>query len=111
MRVEHWSKDTIYLIYKMIIGYSVLYINNKITLKDILWERRVVHSTWEGALRMAYLKSDEEKKKNNDIQVIALINSKSRESCEKNGSTQVFAFNLKSLGEVGNIYIVPVFDE
>jgi hypothetical protein len=95
----------------MIIGYSVLYIKNDITVKDILWERRVVYSTWERALEVANLIANKEKEMGDEYYIISIVTSKSKESCNKYGNTQLFTINMKCLGEVGNVCIIPVYDE
>lgn len=95
----------------MIIGYSILYVNQDTTVKDVLWERRTVYSNWNKALEVAHKKAETEKKRNDEYYLISVVNSKSQSVCDKNGNTQVFTLNHKSLGEVGNIYIVPVHDE
>jgi hypothetical protein len=35
------------------IGYSVLYINKDITIKDIFWDKMIVYCNWEKAINMA----------------------------------------------------------
>lgn len=37
----------------MILDYSVLSINNAITVDDVLWDKRIVFLTWEKAVEAA----------------------------------------------------------
>jgi hypothetical protein len=96
----------------MIIGYSVVYVNDDTTVKDILWLRRIVYSTWDKALDKAYANAEEKNKKyNNELDIISIINSESKNMCDKRGNLQVFTLSRRKLGEVGSIYIIPVYDE
>ena len=80
----------------MIIGYSVLYVNDEIDLKDALWSKRVVYSNWETALKMAGNKADEIKNKyGNDISYVSLFRADSRKICEKNNEVSVFRIIYK----------------
>jgi hypothetical protein len=94
----------------MIIGYSILYVDD-IQVNDVLWDRRIVYSTWELAVENATEKLIDIKKKCDDYSFIALITSKSKENCDKNGSAQIYRVQNTNLNEVGNIYIIPVYDE
>jgi hypothetical protein len=95
----------------MIIGYSILYVDDDITVKEIIWHKRVVYSTWEKAIEKATEEVDDIKKKCDDYSFIALIASNSKENCDRNGSTQIYRIQGVEAHEVGNIYIIPVYDE
>lgn len=95
----------------MIIGYSVLYITDDTNAKDILWKRKVLYSTWEGALEMAKSIADKEKDRREDNYLISVVSSTSKEICNTTGPTQIFIIKSKEFGEIGVVYIVPVYDE
>jgi hypothetical protein len=96
----------------MLIGYSVLYINEDMTIKDVLWEKRIVYSSWEESLKKAKEKAEEEIKNwGEKTYMVALSKSESKKMCESNGNTCVFKINHKSIGNIGEIYIVPVYNE
>lgn len=95
----------------MIIGYSVLYVNEDIILKDILWNRRVVYNSWEKVIDIARQKSNEEIERCEDSFMISLIKATSQKECEKYGSTLAYTIKWKKQGDIGDIYIVPVYDE
>ncbi len=95
----------------MIIGYSILYVDEDITVKEILWHKRIVYSTWEKAVQKATEKVNDIKKKHDSYSFIALIASNSKENCDKNGSTQIYRLHHPEFKEVGNIFIIPVYDE
>jgi hypothetical protein len=96
----------------MIIGYSVLYVNEDTTVKDALWLKRVVYNTWESAINQAMSMANLEKNRYDDTTyMISLVSSKSKLNCESNGNTQVFTVQTKGFGEIGSVYIVPVYGE
>jgi hypothetical protein len=97
----------------MIIGYSVLYINDDTDMKDVLWAKRIVYNSWEKALEMATNKAEEVKNDYKDeITYISIFRADSKKTCDKNGNTIVYKFIYKQYAdEFGNIYIVPVYDE
>ena len=95
----------------MIIGYSVLYVNDYITVKDALWSKRVVYSTWESALNHAVSRAEQEKNQYDDSYIISLVSSKSKTTCESYGTAQVCTIQMKGYGEIGSIHIVPVYGE
>jgi hypothetical protein len=95
----------------MIIGYSVVFVNDDTTVKDVLWGKRIVYITWEMALDQAMSRANEEKNRYDDTYIISLVSSKSKVNCETYGDVQVFTVQLKGYGEVGSIHIVPVYDE
>jgi hypothetical protein len=96
----------------MIIGYSILYVNEDTTVKDALWSKRVVYSTWESALNQSMSIANLEKNRYDDnTYIISLISSKSKSNCESNGNTQAFTVQTKSFGEIGSVHIVPVYGE
>ena len=97
----------------MIIGYSILYVDDDTNIKDALWTRRVVYSTWDKALDMAFIKANEVKSKYGDeVLYVSLSRADSNMSCKKNGNVIIFRFISKQYGnEFGNIYIVPVYDD
>lgn len=96
----------------MIIGYSILYINDDTNVKDILWGKRVVYSTWEKALEMATKLAEGIKSNDDEILYVSLFRSNSRQICENTGNVIVYRFMYKTYGdETGNIYIVPIYDE
>jgi hypothetical protein len=97
----------------MIIGYSILYVDDNINIKDVLWSRRIVYSTWEKALEMASMKATEIKNEyDNDVSYVSLFSANSRKMCEQNNEVSVYRIIYKKLSiEFGNIYIVPVYDE
>jgi len=92
------------------IGYSVLFINDT-TLKDTLWEKRVVYNTWDAALEQAISRATEEKNRYDDTYIISIVSSKSKNNCESNGNTHVFIVQRKDFGEVGKVFILPVYGE
>ncbi len=104
-------KDIKELIYKMIIGYSILYVNENTTVKDALWSKRVVYSTWESALNQSMSIANLEKNQYDNTYIISLVSSKSKSNCESNGNTQVFTVQTKGFGEIGGVHIVPVYGE
>jgi hypothetical protein len=93
------------------VGYSVLYVDEDTTVKGVLWEKRVVYSDWNKALAIARKKAEEQINSDNNINLISIVNSNSQSSCDKNGDARVFTLKHKTIGEIGNIYIVPVFIE
>ena len=93
------------------IGYSVVFVNDTTTIKDALWERRVVYSTWETAQNIAMCRAELEKNSYDDTYIISLVSSKSKANCEAYGNTQLFTVQMKGYGEVGSIHIVPVYGE
>lgn len=97
----------------MIIGYSILYVDDDTNIKEVLWSKRIVYSTWEKALKMAGNKAEEIKSKyDNDISYVSLFRADSKNICEKNDEVVVFRFIYKKSSiEFGNMYIVPVYDE
>lgn len=95
----------------MIIGYSVIFVNDDTTVKDALWTRRIVYSTWETALGQAMSRAEEEKNRYDDTYIISLVSSKSKTTCESYGDTQVCTVQMKGYGEVGSLHIVPVYGE
>lgn len=97
----------------MIIGYSILYINDDTDIKDVLWSKRIVYSTWEKALEMASMKAEEIKDKyNNDVSYISLFRADSKKVCEKDGDIIVYRFIYKKSSiDFGYIHIVPIYDE
>jgi hypothetical protein len=98
-------------IFSMLIGYSVLYVNDDMIPKDSFWNKRVVYSSWERALEVSQIRAEEEMRKYDDPSIISLIKSKSKEACEKIGEAHIFIINNKTYNESGNIYIVPVYFE
>ena len=95
----------------MIIGYSVLYVNDR-NIKDTFWTKRVVYSTWEKALEIATKMAEEIKSNDDEILYVSLFRSDSRKTCENTGNVMVYRFIYKTYGnESGNIYIVPVYNE
>lgn len=94
----------------MIIGYSVLYIDDDYGVGDVLWERRVVYSSWEDALKNAQKIAEKQKEKcGDDCDIISLSKSDSKNHCESRGNTKVYQVTNKYI--FGEIYIVPVFSE
>ena len=95
----------------MLIGYSVVCVNDDMTEDDALWSKRIVYSTWEKALDKAMIMANEEKNEYNDSYIISLVSSKSKNNCESKGNIQVFTVHMKECGEVCSVYIVPVYGE
>ena len=95
----------------MIIGYSVLYVNDDITVKDALWSKRIVYNTWETALNQSMSRAEHEKNQYDDSYIISLVSSKSKTTCESYGSTQTYTIQMKGYGEIGSVHIVPVYGE
>jgi hypothetical protein len=96
----------------MIIGYSVLYIDDDIGAGDMLWERRVVYSAWEDALKNAQKMAEKQKERwGEDCYFISLSKSTSKNDCESRGNTKVYQINHKKLEIIGEVFIVPVFNE
>jgi hypothetical protein len=99
----------------MIIGYSVVLVDDDLTVKDVLWERRVVHSTWEKTLLYAEKVLNDVKLKydfsenNEKFTIKSLINSNSQSDCEKYG--QVCLYDITTKYYTDSIYVVPVYDE
>lgn len=96
----------------MIIGYSVLYVNEDINIKDVLWDRRVVYSTWEKAMNIAREMSNDKMERREGTFIVSLIKAESRKNCETNGSTIAFLIKDRQIqGNIGEVNIVPVYDE
>jgi hypothetical protein len=95
----------------MLIGYSVLYVNDDMSPKDTFCNKRIVYGTWERAVEVSQIRAEEEMRRYKDSSIISLIMSKSKEACEKNGEAHIFIINNKTYNESGNIYIVPVYFE
>jgi hypothetical protein len=96
----------------MIIGYSVLYIDDDTGVGDILWERRVVYSNWNDALKKSQEVAEKEKDRwGDDCHLISLSKSTSKNDCESNRKTKVYQINHKRLEMIGEVFIVPVFNE
>lgn len=93
------------------IGYSVLFINVNTTIKDTLGPKRDVYYTWESALDQAISLANEEKNSYEDTYIISLVRSNSKNTCEINCAAQLFTVQVKGYGEVGRVYIVPVYSE
>ena len=104
----------------MLIGYSVLYIDNDPSVNEILWSRKIVYGTWDKALKQANILAEHEKtnldadadddnKDDNFIVSLARADSKSR--CETFGHELIYKIQNKVMGQIGEIYIVPIFDE
>jgi hypothetical protein len=74
-------------------------------------KKRVVYNTWETALDQAMSRATKEKNSYDDIYIISLVSSKSKNNCELNDNTQVFTVQRKDFGEVGKVFIVPVYGE
>jgi hypothetical protein len=96
----------------MIIGYSILYVNEDTTIKDVLWERRVVYSNWEESLKKARERAEKEREENGDnCKYVSLIKSDSQKNSDKYGSCCIYKINDKQIGMIGEIFIVPVYNE
>jgi hypothetical protein len=97
----------------MIIGYSVIHVNDDISVKDLLWGKRVVYSTWDKALEKAQLKANEIKYElgDDDNYLISNVTSKSQEKCDKSGNERIITIEDKIYKFSTDIYIVPVYDE
>ena len=96
----------------MIIGYSVIYVNDDITIKDALWGKRVVYSNWEESLKKGREKAEEEVNNwGEDTYIVSLCNSDSKKICESNGDAHIFTIKDKRIGNIGEIYIVPIYNE
>lgn len=98
----------------MLIGYSVLYVNDDIDINDVLWNRRVVYNTWDKAIHIANEKAKEEMERFDGSYIVSLIKANSQHTCESYGSTLAFTIKHKQFhGHVdgAEIYIVPVYDE
>lgn len=96
----------------MIIGYSVLYVNDNMNIKDVFWNRRIVYSTWEKAMNAASEKAKEEMETYTNSFIVSLIKAESKKICETNGSTIAFIIKDRQIeGNVGEVYIVPDYDE
>ena len=93
------------------IGYSVLFINKDTSIKDALLEKRVVYNTWETALDQAISRATKEKNRYDDLYIISLVSSNSKNTCEINGAAQVFTVQMKGYGKICSLYIVPVYSE
>jgi hypothetical protein len=97
----------------MIIGYSILYVDDDTNIKDNFLTKQDIYSTWDETLKKACNKADEiQSKYGNDISYVSLFRADSKKICEKNKEVCVFRFIYKKSSiEFGNIYIVPVYDE
>jgi hypothetical protein len=95
----------------MIIGYSILYIDEVITVKDFLRERCVIYKTWEESLKKAQEVAEKGMKRLGEpCTMVCLINSNSKMNCESGFKELVFKLNVKDLEMIVEVYIVPVFD-
>jgi hypothetical protein len=96
----------------MIIGYSVLYIDDDTGVGDFLWGKRVVYSNWDDALKKSREVAEKEKDRlGDDSYFISLSKSTSKNDCESNRKTKVYQINHKKLEMIGEVFIVPVFNE
>jgi hypothetical protein len=96
----------------MIIGYSILYIDDDIGVEDILWERRVVYSNWDDALKKSKEVAEKEKnRRGEDSYLVSLLKSDSKKTCESNHRALVYKVNHKKLEMIGEVFIIPVFNE
>lgn len=80
-----------------IIGYLVYLVNNEVTTQDILYQNRVLYSTWEAATAAAG-----EMARKCEGKPICLLRSTSRNICHDNGYTT--AYRLHS----ADVLIFPV---
>lgn len=95
----------------MIIGYSILYIDDETTVKDFLREKKVVYKTWEESLKKAQEAAEKEMKRyGGSCTLVCLVNSNSKTNCESGYKELVFKVNVKEMDITGEVYIVPVFD-
>lgn len=94
----------------MIIGYSILYINDD---NDIIASRGEVYSSWDKTLENAIVKADEIKKLyGENISYISLFRADSKKICQENGKVIGYRFLYKKTNiDFGNIYIISVNDE
>jgi hypothetical protein len=95
----------------MNIAYSVLYINEDLTVKDLLWERRVVYDSWEKAIKACQEIAINEIKRCEKWNMISLVSSNSKNNCDKKGKELIFSIIQKEIGVIGEFYIVPVHIE
>lgn len=103
----------------MIIGYSILYIDDDTNLKDVLWSKRIVYNSWEKVIEIANIKSLKtlEEYKNiygESILLNSLIKKNSQQVCDNSGNVRIYQFvnNEKNqIIEISNIYIIPIFNE
>lgn len=96
----------------MIIGYSILYVNDDTNIKDVLWERRVVYSNWEESLKKARERAEKEREENGDnCRCVSLIKLDSQKNSDNYGSCCVYKIIDKQIGMIGEIFIVPVYNE
>lgn len=95
----------------MIIGYSILYIDDETAVKDFLREKQVVYKTWEESIKKAQETAEKEMKRyGGSCTLVCLVNSNSKANCESGYKELVFKLNVKELEIMGEVYIVPVFD-
>jgi hypothetical protein len=97
----------------MIIGYSILYVEDDNVVKDTNLTKRIIYSTWEKALERASIEADEIKSKyGNEMSYVSIFRADSKKLCDKNGATAVYRFIYKKSNiEFGNLYIVTVLEE
>ena len=93
----------------MIIGYSVLYINENTNVKDILWEKRVIY-TWEKAVQKANEIANKEVQRWDNSFIICLIQRNSQNDCNLNNNTLAFKIEKREQGNIGEVYIITVYD-
>lgn len=92
-------------------GYSVLYINEDLTVKDVLWEKRIVYNSWENAVKACQEIAINEIKRCEEWNMISLVSSNSKNNCDKKGKELIFSIIQKGIGIIGEFYLVPVFVE
>ena len=93
----------------MIVGYSVIYVNEEISFNEALWKNEVMY-TWDRSLEKAQNLIKELNEQNDDLlKVISLIRCNSEEICKEKNRTIVYKI-LKMGNEFGNIYIVPIYN-
>lgn len=93
-----------------IIGYQLVHTTDPdIDIKNILWGRRVLYTTWKGACKAAKDLIDSEADKNGVYHVNeADTSEKSMKKCHKGGEFWIYGLTLDG-GESSNISIVPVY--
>lgn len=85
-----------------IIGYLVYLVNNEVTTQDILYQNRVLYSTWEAATAAAAALAQ---KMSNEFssRPLCLLRSTSLNICHDNGYTTVYRLHS------ADVLIFPVF--
>jgi hypothetical protein len=98
----------------MLSGYSIVYIDDNLSVNDILLNRRIICETWDKALKQANIMAEEIKSSledNNNTYILSLVKADSKSRCESYGHELIYRIDNKLIMKNGKIYIVPIFDE